>query len=95
MAAKKRRLGGAKTYGARYGRNLRERVAAIRKLTSRKSKCPYCNYIGVKRVASGIFHCSKCDTKFAGKAYAPAKQVVVSTTITQEQFAKAEEGAKE
>lgn len=79
MAKKARRLGAGKTYGSRYGRNLRNKVAIIKKITSARSKCPYCNFVAVKRVATGIFHCRKCEAKFTGKAYAPAKKIVVTT----------------
>ncbi|MCH7552147.1 50S ribosomal protein L37ae [Patescibacteria group bacterium] len=93
--AKKGRLGGAKTWGARYGRNLREKVAAIRAITKSKSKCPYCAYFTVKRQAVGIFYCSKCDAKFAGKAYAPAKTITLRAKIATEAAVEAEEEAKE
>jgi len=91
----KSRLGGAKTFGARYGRTLRDRVASIRALTKQRNKCPYCNYSSVKRLATGIFYCKKCNTKFAGRAYAPAKQIVVRTTVATEEIVEAKEEAKE
>lgn len=88
--AKKQSLGGAKTWGARYGRRLRERVAAIKKLTSAKSKCPYCHYDAVRRLATGIFFCKKCEAKFAGKAYAPAKSISIRAKVATEATVEAE-----
>ncbi|MEM2138924.1 MAG: 50S ribosomal protein L37ae, partial [Candidatus Woesearchaeota archaeon] len=32
-------------------------------------KCPYCKKQGVKRKASGIWECKKCNSVFTGKAY--------------------------
>ena len=93
--AKKGKLGGAKTWGARYGRKLREKVASIRAITSSKSKCPYCAYFAVRRQAVGIFYCTKCDAKFAGKAYAPAKSITLRAKIATEAAVEAEEETKE
>ncbi len=60
-----------KRFGARYGRKPRAKFAAIEKIQRSKHKCPYCNNSNVKRVALGIWQCSKCQTKFTGKAYTP------------------------
>jgi len=61
----------AKRFGARYGRKPKKKFSQIEKLQRTKHKCKYCNKEGVKRVAAGIWHCRKCNTKFAGKAYTP------------------------
>ncbi|MBI2662810.1 50S ribosomal protein L37ae, partial [Candidatus Woesearchaeota archaeon] len=37
-----------------------------------KHKCPYCNKQSVKRLAMGIWQCSKCNNKFTAKAYSLA-----------------------
>ncbi len=58
-----------KRFGARYGRKTKERFAQVEALQRGKHKCPYCNKPSVKRIAVGIWHCVKCDAKFAGKAY--------------------------
>jgi large subunit ribosomal protein L37Ae len=67
--AKKTKLGSTKRFGPRYGRKNREKVAALEKGHRGKHKCPFCNYIKVVRLSKGIWHCTKCDEKFAGKAY--------------------------
>jgi large subunit ribosomal protein L37Ae len=69
--AKKPGLKSVKRYGVRYGRTTKNKVAKIESGYRNKNKCPYCHYVGVKRVAAGIWSCKKCGVKFAGKAYTP------------------------
>ncbi|MFH1456245.1 MAG: 50S ribosomal protein L37ae [archaeon] len=64
-----KKTGSVGRFGARYGRKMRNKVQAIEKIQYSKQKCPYCNQLTVKRISSGIWHCKKCDSKFAGKAY--------------------------
>jgi len=59
----------AKRFGPRYGRTIRQKVAAIEKKQKRKYECPSCDKVAVKRVAKGIWQCRKCLYKFAGKAF--------------------------
>jgi large subunit ribosomal protein L37Ae len=61
----------AGSFGPRYGRKLRARYSSIEKQQRKLHKCPKCNKMAVKRVAKGIFNCTKCTIKFAGKAYYP------------------------
>ncbi len=56
-------------FGTRYGRRIRNLFYNIEKDQKKKQKCPYCSYVNVKRVSNGIYKCTKCDTKFTGKAY--------------------------
>jgi len=58
-----------KRFGARYGTKVRTKFAQVEAELRGRHKCPYCNKTGVKRQAVGIWHCLKCDAKFAGKAY--------------------------
>jgi large subunit ribosomal protein L37Ae len=67
MALKK--LGSAGRFGARYGRKTKRRLLAVEKILKGKHTCPFCKKLGVKRIASGIWYCKKCDSKYAGKAY--------------------------
>ena len=70
MATKKVRSAGR--FGPRYGRRIRNKIVAIEK-DKHVMKCPICLKLkSLKRVASGIWYCTKCDNKFAGKAYKPA-----------------------
>ena len=67
MATKK--VGTTGRFGARYGRRLRQKVAEIEKKLRQWHKCPYCNKTRVRRIASGIWFCRSCKSKFTGKAY--------------------------
>ena len=58
-----------KRFGARYGRRVKSKFEQIEVQQRAKYKCPYCSKISVKRQAVGIWHCNKCEAKFAGKAY--------------------------
>jgi len=57
-----------KKFGARYGKSVREKYAAIESKQRRKQKCPFCNKTA-KRAASGIWECQKCGKRFASGAY--------------------------
>jgi large subunit ribosomal protein L37Ae len=69
MALKK--LGSAGRFGSRYGRKIRQKIIDVEKVLKGKHKCPFCKKIGVKRLASGIWYCNKCNSKYAAKAYDP------------------------
>lgn len=71
---KKKSMGPAKRFGARYGRRVKEKLAAIEKVQRADHKCPYCHYLKVKRVSAGIWHCKNCEAKFTGKAYTISKK---------------------
>ena len=65
--------GPAKRYGARYGPNLRRKAGELEKSSRARHRCPYCHYVKVRRQAAGIWHCHKCQAKFASRAYTVAK----------------------
>ena len=69
MALKK--LGATGRFGSRYGFGIKKRLLKIESALKTKQKCPYCMKKSVKRIASGIWYCTSCKTKFAGKAYSP------------------------
>jgi large subunit ribosomal protein L37Ae len=56
--------------GPRYGIRIRRRVVEIDRVRSAASACPRCSTVTLRRVASGIFECSRCGTRFASNAYA-------------------------
>lgn len=64
-----------KRFGARYGRTIREKVAKIEAILKGKHKCPYCSAMKAKRVASGIWTCKKCNSKFTGSAYSVKRKI--------------------
>jgi len=65
----KKKSKGAGRFGARYGSRLKEKFLEVESRQKKKYKCPLCLKPSVKRVSYGIWHCNKCDTKFAGRAY--------------------------
>lgn len=69
MAVKTKKVKSAGRFGARYGRSVRKRVADIEEKQRVKQKCPFCERLGVKRMASGIWKCPKCEKTFASDAY--------------------------
>lgn len=69
MAKRKIKLAG-NTFGARYGKKQRLLYSRIIKTKNAKITCPYCKYVGkVQRLASGIWYCTKCNSKYTAKAY--------------------------
>ena len=61
--------------GARYGRTVRNRVAAIEEGMKRKHTCQSCGDRSVKRVSVGVWRCQKCGFTFSGAAYLPTSKV--------------------
>ena len=74
--AKAKKFGSVKRFGARYGRRTKHRLAEIEKVQKAKHICPYCRAPKVKRVATGIWECRKCEAKFTGRAYSIKKGVI-------------------
>ncbi len=64
--------GSVKRFGARYGRKLKQKVGKI-EAARKQSVCPYCHSKRVARIASGIWSCRKCMSKFTGRAYTVKK----------------------
>lgn len=71
---RKKKIGSAGRFGSRYGKKVRSLVSEVEKIQKQRHICPRCNMTYVKRVASGIWLCKKCGTKFAGQAYYPYAQ---------------------
>ncbi|MBS3128281.1 50S ribosomal protein L37ae [Candidatus Woesearchaeota archaeon] len=79
----KKQIETIKRFGARYGRTLRERLAAVEILQKQKHKCPYCAYHSVKRSSAGIWECKKCSAKFTNRAYTLEKPSKKADEIEQ------------
>ena len=77
----KENFGSIKRFGARYGRKPKIKYASIENEQRKLHKCPYCNYVKVKRVLMGVWRCSKCNSKFTGGAYSPAKKEIASVQL--------------
>lgn len=70
---KKTRHGGR--FSNRGGVRVRNRLNAVESVQRKKQICPHCDKPGVRRRASGIWHCLKCNKTFAGPAYSLKRQV--------------------
>ena len=66
---KTKKIGSAGRFGVRYGLTIKQKVAAIEKKQKRKYECPACTKVAVKRLSKGVWQCSKCSNKFAGKTF--------------------------
>ena len=55
-------------FGVRYGTRVRKKITEIESIQRKKQNCIFCNGI-VKRLSKGIWHCKKCNKKFAGHTY--------------------------
>jgi large subunit ribosomal protein L37Ae len=69
MATKSKKTKSAGRFGARYGKKVRDNLVKVEVKQRIKQKCPFCEKLGVKRVSKGIWHCPKCDKKFASNTY--------------------------
>ena len=67
-----KKFASAKRFGTRYGRTIRNKVAAVESQHKGKKKCPFCTWEKLRRLSAGIWQCDKCDKKFAAKAYSPS-----------------------
>ncbi|EHP69441.1 MAG: 50S ribosomal protein L37ae [Metallosphaera yellowstonensis] len=60
-------------FGARYGSSLRKKWSEIMEKRYSDHLCPVCKTKGkVYRIASGVWQCRKCGSKWAGAAYTPS-----------------------
>ncbi len=70
-------LSSMKRYGARYGRSIKERYSIIEDEQKKLYECPQCGKLKLKRLSKGIWQCTKCNAKIAGKAYSVSKKIVI------------------
>ncbi|MEK6859334.1 MAG: 50S ribosomal protein L37ae [Nanoarchaeota archaeon] len=65
-------------FKARYGRSVRLKITEVENIQRKKQNCIFCNGIA-KRTSKGIWHCRKCNKKFAAHAYyLPKKEEVTA-----------------
>jgi large subunit ribosomal protein L37Ae len=69
--ARTKKVGSTGRYGSRYGAKLRRRVLDIDNRRKEPTRCPACATKALKRIAVGLWECSKCNLLFAGGAYVP------------------------
>jgi large subunit ribosomal protein L37Ae len=70
MSKRTKKAGSTGNMGPRYGIRIRRRVLEIDRVRTRASPCPRCSTVTVYRVASGVYECRRCGTRFASGAYA-------------------------
>jgi len=78
-------LASGKRFGARYGRRVRHKFSKVESEQKRAHKCPYCSDFKVRRLAVGIWSCSKCGAKFTGRAYTIPKKVIIKEEVAKEE----------
>jgi large subunit ribosomal protein L37Ae len=69
MSKRTKKVGATGWMGPRYGIRIRRRVLEIDRQKIRPSGCPRCSTMTLQRVASGIFECRRCGTRFVSNAY--------------------------
>ena len=69
MSKRTKKVGNTGWMGARYGIRIRRRVLDIDNARQARAACPQCATVTLERVASGVFACRRCGTKFASGAY--------------------------
>ncbi|PIU76137.1 50S ribosomal protein L37ae [Candidatus Pacearchaeota archaeon CG06_land_8_20_14_3_00_35_12] len=62
-------VGASGRFGVRYGKKIREAVAAVEKKQRIKQRCPFCKKYTCKRLSKGIWKCKSCKKKFTAQAY--------------------------
>jgi len=69
MPTKLKKTKSAGRFGARYGKKIRARLVQVEEKQRQKQTCPFCKYLGVKRISKGIWQCPKCKKKFADNIF--------------------------
>ena len=69
MSKRTKKVGSTGWMGPRYGIRIRRRVLEIDRARAKGAACPRCSTVTLQRVASGIFECRRCGTRFSSTAY--------------------------
>jgi len=69
VSKRTKKVGATGWMGPRYGIRIRRRVLEIDRARARPAACPRCATTTLGRVASGIYECRRCGTRFASNAY--------------------------
>jgi large subunit ribosomal protein L37Ae len=64
-----KKVGATGWMGPRYGIRIRRRVLEIDRARIKAAPCPRCSTVTLYRVASGVFECRRCGTRYASNAY--------------------------
>jgi large subunit ribosomal protein L37Ae len=92
---KKKIVGAAGRFGARYGQHIKRKIADIESRQRKKQICPFCEG-KVKRSSKGIWRCNKCNKKFTSHAYFidPNNIKIHKTKVFKEQLASIKQEKK-
>ena len=69
MSKRTKKVGNTGWMGPRYGIRIRRRVLELDREREKDSACPRCATVTISRVASGVYECRRCGTRFASGAY--------------------------
>jgi len=69
MTTKSKKTKSAGRFGARYGKRAKDKLVKVEIKQRKKQKCLFCEKLGAKRKAKGIWECSKCGKTFAAGTY--------------------------
>ncbi|MCI4341639.1 MAG: 50S ribosomal protein L37ae [Thermoplasmata archaeon] len=94
MSKRTKKIGSTGWMGPRYGIRIRRRVLEIDREKNKDSPCPRCSTVTLARVASGIFECRRCGTRFASGAYQFAPPPPITRTERKDEAAAAVRGPR-
>ncbi len=69
MSKRTKKVGNTGWMGPRYGIRIRRRVLDIDRARGKAAACPHCSTVTLARVASGVYECRRCHTRYASGAY--------------------------
>merc|ERR1712176_1464546 len=69
MSKRTKKVGITGKYGTRYGASLRKTVKKMEVSQHAKYTCGFCGKESMKRIAVGIWGCTKCNKTVAGGAW--------------------------
>ncbi|MDP3104135.1 MAG: 50S ribosomal protein L37ae [Candidatus Methanoperedens sp.] len=90
LKAKGRKTRSAGRFGVRYGVKNRKLVADIEEKMHADYACSNCGALKLKRIATGIWKCTKCEVSFTGGSYIPqtaAHQTVLRAVQVEKRLA--------
>ncbi|HEV2520175.1 MAG TPA: 50S ribosomal protein L37ae [Thermoplasmata archaeon] len=93
MSKRTKKVGNTGWMGPRYGIRIRRRVLELDRARGLDSACPKCATVTVARVASGVFECHRCGTRFASGAYLFTPAPPITRSEKDEAAAAAERAA--
>ncbi|MCX6803686.1 MAG: 50S ribosomal protein L37ae [Candidatus Diapherotrites archaeon] len=83
-----KKVGSTGRFKARYGVGVKKRVLEVENRVKNKAPCPFCGFDRSKRIAAGLFICTKCNAKYTGGAYEAQTLVgkAINKMVSQKAF---------